>query len=346
VQDGVLQCANATVINPGFPINIISNAEFRIYQLAAPLDRPFSLSDGRINVTGGSGSQNLLGGEITLNQSGTLQVGSGFVLTATNNIKGSGNLIKTGAGQLLLAAVNTYTGGTIVDQGTLTLNTVASIAASPTIQLGTNATLDVSAVSPWIVAASQTLSGDGNVNGGVSILGSLVPGATIGTLTFNNDLTLAGTTVMEVTRDGGATNDVINVVGALAVGGTLKIVTAGASPLVVNDIFKLFNFTSTPTGSFAQVILPAEYTWDTSRLNTEGTLTVTGVAAPPILGVVRTGNSLQFTWSGAYKLQAQTNALNIGISSNWFDYPGGSNSGITVPISDNNGTVFFRLIGQ
>lgn len=35
--------------------------------------------------------------------------------------------------------------------------------------------------------------------------------------------------------------------------------------------------------------------------------------------------------------------INVGISTNWSDYPGGT-SGVTVLIGATNGTVFFRLV--
>jgi len=50
------------------------------------------------------------------------------------------------------------------------------------------------------------------------------------------------------------------------------------------------------------------------------------------------------SWSGEFKLPAQTKALNAGTSTNWLDYPGGGSSPVTVPVSVTNGSVFFRLL--
>jgi hypothetical protein len=36
--------------------------------------------------------------------------------------------------------------------------------------------------------------------------------------------------------------------------------------------------------------------------------------------------------------------MDVGISNNWGDYPGGGTSGLTVPINPAQGTVFFRLV--
>jgi autotransporter-associated beta strand protein len=343
VREGVQQAANATTINTGYGITVQSNAEFRIYQLATPLNRPFSLNHGRINATGGTGLQNQLDGEITLNSEGTLQAGGGFVLTAMNVVKGNGNLLKQGAGLLTLGAANTYSGSTVISNGTLALAFGAAIATSPTIFVNSGATLDVQAAAPWTLGASQTLSGGGTVNGSVTANGTVAPGASIGTLTFTSDLSLAGTTTMEITKDGGLTNDVVSVGTTLTYGGTLEVVLTGTAALAVDDTFKLFNSSVPPAGSFSQIILPAAYTWDTRLLTVDGTIKVVGIAAPPTLGMTQIGNNLQFTWTGSYKLQAQTNSLAVGISNNWADYPGGGTSGVIVPMDAANGAVFFRL---
>jgi hypothetical protein len=53
--------------------------------------------------------------------------------------------------------------------------------------------------------------------------------------------------------------------------------------------------------------------------------------------------SLDFSWTGSFKLQSQTNALNVGLNTNWYDYPGGDSSPVSVPVDASNGSVFFRL---
>jgi hypothetical protein len=39
---------------------------------------------------------------------------------------------------------------------------------------------------------------------------------------------------------------------------------------------------------------------------------------------------------------AQTNTLSVGLSTNWFDYPNGTN-GVIVPINPDTPTMFFEL---
>jgi hypothetical protein len=83
-------------------------------------------------------------------------------------------------------------------------------------------------------------------------------------------------------------------------------------------------------------------TW-TNNLADDGSITVFSLAAPPTLNFAKLGNSLQFSWSGAYRLQAQTSSLNVGLGSNWADYPGGTN-GVTVPIDARQEIVFYRIV--
>ena len=127
----------------------------------------------------------------------------------------------------------------------------------------------------------------------------------------------------------------------LTEGGTLSATLTGTP--VGGEVFNLFaagNF----SGAFTNFILPAlpsGLSWNTDNLASAGTLVIAGSSAPT-LGYSQSGGVFTFTWSGSYKLQAQTNPLTVGISTNWSDYPGGGSSGVTVTIT-NNPAVFFRL---
>jgi Zn-dependent metalloprotease/subtilisin family serine protease len=56
--------------------------------------------------------------------------------------------------------------------------------------------------------------------------------------------------------------------------------------------------------------------------------------------------TLGLSWIGSgFRLQAQTNSLGAGLSTNWFDYPGGNASPVTITRDPANPSVFFRLIG-
>jgi len=152
--------------------------------------------------------------------------------------------------------------------------------------------------------------------------------------------------LMEVNRASAPNSDHLNVSGTLTAGGTLAVTNIGGA-LQANDTFPLFSggvsgFTvSLPTTDLVNAVT---YTWqnDVAANGSVKVLTVTPLT-PPTLGVSRAGNNLNFSWSGPFKLQSQTNSLSVGVSTNWSDYPGGSTSPVSVTINPTNPSVFFRL---
>src|SRR5262249_21820687 len=154
------------------------------------------------NATEGSA----FGGPITL-AAGSNFVGAltGTTLRLLGPISGAGAVYQNQGptGTVTFGGTNTYTGETVIQMGTLSLESTAVLTATPNIRVDAGATFDVSAQSPWSLSANQTLSGSGAINGSVVANGTVSPGNSIGWLTFTNDLTLAGTNVMEVTKDGG-----------------------------------------------------------------------------------------------------------------------------------------------
>ena len=72
--------------------------------------------------------------------------------------------------------------------------------------------------------ATQTLSGNGSAIGNFVVVGTLSPGDSIGQLTITGNLTLSGTSAMELDRNGAPlTADNANVSGTLTYGGTLSL---------------------------------------------------------------------------------------------------------------------------
>jgi hypothetical protein len=69
---------------------------------------------------------------------------------------------------------------------------------------------------------------------------------------------------------------------------------------------------------------------------------------PPLLTSVRSGTNLLLSWPTdriGWKLQAQTNSINVGISTNWYTITGSSTVNTwSLPIDPANGCVFCRLI--
>lgn len=166
-------------------------------------------------------------------------------------------IAKTGDGTLLLTGLNTYTGPTTVNAGTLLVN--GSIAGSATT------------VNGGILGGAGGTVGGTTVNAG----GTLAPGDGIGTLNFASTLTLSGTATFEISKLALVFSaDLANVTGALALGGAITVSAAG-DPLAEGDTFNLFDAASF-TGDFAAVTLPVlgpGLEWD-NDLATDGTITV------------------------------------------------------------------------
>ena len=114
--------------------------------------------------------------------------------TLSGVISGTGTLAVGGSANsaLTLTGVNTYTGNTVITNGTLFLG--GSISNSANIIVGSGAIFDVSQVN-YTLAASQNLFGSGTVNGSVNAMaGSAIyagPASGYGTNVFNGNLSIA-----------------------------------------------------------------------------------------------------------------------------------------------------------
>ena len=110
-----------------------------------------------------------------------------------NDIEGDGGLIKVGAGTLILAGANTYTGDTIVEGGRLAVN--GDIRASA-----------------LTVRSGGTLGGTGTV-GRTEVFGRVAPGNSIGTLTVAGNYVQAPGSVLEIEIDGAGHADRLDIQG-------------------------------------------------------------------------------------------------------------------------------------
>ena len=261
--------------------------------------------------------------------------GINAVLENTNGVITSafnGGLEKHGHGVLTLNNVNTYTGGTTNSGGgTLMVN---------------------GQIGGFSVNSDSILGGTGTITSPIIITtnGTLAPGLTtaIGTLHASGGINLAGNVLIKVNKSVSPSNDLTQVTGALTNAGTGTITVTtnlpGATALALGDRFVIFS-QAVSNGAAMTVIgsLPSGLAWS-NNLATDGSISVvSGIVASPQLGVAQVGNVLTFTWSGAFKLQSQTNTLGVGLSNNWGDYPGGTSSGVTATINTANPAVFFRL---
>lgn len=136
-----------------------------------------------------------------------------------------GQLVKPGPGTLFLSGASTYTGGTRVEGGILAVDNTAGSAtgAGPVI------------VRPDAVLAGGNTAGTaGFIAGAVSIqdMGHLEPGGSPGTLTLQDDLSLAPMSQLEYDlgqpgAEGGGDNDLVKVLGDLVLDGVLNVSPIG-----------------------------------------------------------------------------------------------------------------------
>ncbi|MCL2760558.1 MAG: autotransporter-associated beta strand repeat-containing protein, partial [Desulfuromonadales bacterium] len=119
-----------------------------------------SFDDGTLSTTADITSDRAT----TLNAGGgTFDVNDGTTLAMTGIIDGAGSLTKTDTGTLELAGVNTYTGGTTLENGTIVIGNNNALGTG-TLAMWEGTTLAFDATGGYNIANSITLSGDPTFN--------------------------------------------------------------------------------------------------------------------------------------------------------------------------------------
>nr|WP_277622087.1 autotransporter-associated beta strand repeat-containing protein [Salmonella sp. YP131-1] len=149
-------------------------------------------------------------GDVTNNATLELNTGGDF----TNNISGSGQVVKSGDETLTLSGSNTYTGGTTINDGTLVATSVDALGSgdvtdNATLALNTGGTFDNTISGSGQVVKSGddvlTLSGSNTYTGGTTISGGTLIASNVdalGTGDVTNDATL------ELNTGGDFTNNI------------------------------------------------------------------------------------------------------------------------------------------
>ncbi len=114
------------------------------------------------------------------------------------------------------------------------------------------------------------------------------------------------------------------------------------------NFFSWVPLINTNNGQLATVTLGGVSTLRTTSLtgnvnpNSYLLVAVVPVSAPLLWNV--SSGLLTLSWTNSvFHLQVQTNAPGKGISSVWFNYPGGGSSPVPIPLSQAQGSEFFRL---
>jgi autotransporter-associated beta strand protein len=210
---------------------------------------------------------------VTLADAGVtdLETAAGGALTLTGAgvgsfdkvLAGTGALLKTGSGKWHLGAINSYTGGTQVNEGTLIVDGRTGLGVTG-------------------VAAGARLGGGGTVHV-LNASGAVAPGNDVGQLNATN-ATFAPTSILEIELLDLATHDLLNVNQTLAIepGAGLSVALAPDSPYspTVGDEFTIVDAAGGITGEFDVLALPELVGFDWEVETTLNEISLTVIAAP------------------------------------------------------------------
>jgi autotransporter-associated beta strand protein len=310
-----------------------------------------STASGPVHIYGGSvvlgtnGASGKLGvnavitdnANLTINRSNAVVQGVDFSGVA---ISGNGSLTQAGSGATTLNAANTYTGGTTVSRGTLFVN--GPILGTATVMSG------------------GTLSGAGSIDGVVTVQsgGTLAAGptaTTIGTLTLNNTPVLGGSVFVRINPTTAQSDQfVLSGVNTANYTGTLVVSNTGG-PLLAGDSFTIFtaayhngNFGSIQGNpgaglaySFNNGILSVVSTGGAYATNSTPT-NVTATLSRDLGG----NQTVAVAWPSdhlGWVLQSQTNDVDGGLGSNWFDLPATATVNLMNVTNPTDLAVYYRM---
>lgn len=219
--------------------------------------------------------------------SSQVQLGSGTLTTGSNNtsttfggvISGTGGLTKQGTGIFTLSGINTYTGATTIEKGTLRLGAAERIDDASIVSVAATATFDLNNFNETI--------------GGLSGAGSVTMGT--GNLTFANTTNQAFSGIISgtggITMAGSATQTLSGentFIGPVNIdSGTLMM---GAPDVFNNSVSMSLNGGTFATGGFSDTL-------DTLTLTADSTINFGDGSS-----VLRFSDSSALTWTGGTTL--------------------------------------------
>jgi len=225
LNSGQLWLGDGATANAYLYLNggLIQASAVEYYTAAAvPVNYIAYFNGGTLQAT--ASSTNFLQVACYVQAGGLILDDNGYTLTinsAALQEGGGGGLVKKGAGTVYLDVGNSYSGITLVTNGTLA--GIGSLAG------------------PVIVAPLGNLgAGDAGTN--------------VGTLTINNNLTLQGNATVRINRDGSPTSDLVGGVANITYGGVLVLSNLSTTTLTTNDTFQLFSASDAVSGNFNNIV--------------------------------------------------------------------------------------------
>ncbi len=210
------------------------------------------------NIYAGYGAANTL----TIASGITISGYTSFNQSSAATIVNNGSIIASGVGQTTTIAINSFVNnGTVgVSAGTLSTNASFSTNAG-TIFVSSGAVFSRTNLS---FTNNGTLLNGGNISIGTGTLtnnGILNPGASPGFSTITGNLTLSGTSVINIEMAGYARGiasgyDAIHVTGNVTLGGTVNVLETGGFVAALGDVFHIVSAGGALSGTFATVVPP------------------------------------------------------------------------------------------
>jgi hypothetical protein len=176
-----------------------------------------------------------------------------------------------------------------------------------------------------------------------------------GNIALQGAITLANGTQMSFGLGGPAGNGSITLSGPASFAGSLNVNLNSFYWPAVGSSFNLLNYGSESGLLFTNMTLPATgyLAWQTNYNPTAFTLvlaarTATNTVATNLNLSTLNSTNLVLQWPGdhtGWNIQAQTNPMTVGLSTNWATLADASQTNqLVMPINQTNGAVFFRMV--
>jgi fibronectin-binding autotransporter adhesin len=230
----------------------------------------------------------------------------------------AGGLTKAGDGGFYLSGAHTYTGDTVVNGGTLGLNTLTTIASTNIIVNG-GATLDTLGLGSLVLNGTigQKVSGSGTNSGGLTITNgtTLSPGDSggtgAGTFTIAGDLTVSGgTNVFDISTNAGASDQLVIQGSVFINSGRVRLVPG---TVLTNGIYTLVQYGGVISGAASTMLIDG--------FSQPGQVAILDDSvAGKINLIVADLSSANLTWTG----DGSANLWNVGSALTWNNGSGAS----------------------
>jgi len=268
-----------------------------------------TISSGTLQL-GNGGATGSLSGSGTLVDNATLAFNRSNTVTQGTDfgpvISGSGGMVQSGLGTLVLGGSNTNTGGLTINAGLVQLAGTGSATGNPLgmgpVTVNSNATLDLAG---YTLASAKTLTINGQgvssvgalTNSGAAAVysGTVTMGSNFPTIGGAGDITLSGPLLGNYTfYKTGA--DTLILSGSSSRNGGSAVLSGGV--LQLNNSYAMGTSGVTFFGGSLMVSNSAAATVTSELLTASGTVTINAGASFTMGGLTDSGNTLTFTGSG------------------------------------------------